>query len=328
MTSQALPQPHKYPVNHIWHADWSISATARWVAKARRVTGGWQIYAIEPVGMLNQFLGTLADHGHKDALWLGLDMPVGFADYWYDGVNIQNFKSILKNGLTGPIEYFSTVCEHPDQITYHRPFYPRSSGPKGSVKRDHLVTALGLSRFDDLHRRCERATNDRAAACPSFWTLGANQVGKGMLHGLEHLIIPGAHLGFNIWPFDGDLATCCQHPRVTLMETYPGEVYGWLGISELTKSNQKSRAKAVEFLIDFAARNAVEITPAVMADCKSGFGPDQGKDDAFDALVGVLGLIQIADGKRPEYLPDEPTIREREGWIMGLDPADIKTPNP
>jgi len=29
MTSQALPEPHKYPVNHIWHADWSISATAR-----------------------------------------------------------------------------------------------------------------------------------------------------------------------------------------------------------------------------------------------------------------------------------------------------------
>lgn len=324
MTSQALSKAHKYPVDHIWHADWSIFAKARWVAKARRAADGWQIYAIEPVGMLEPFRHALADHGRNNALWFGLDMPVGFADYWYDGANVQTFKSILKNAFTGSLKSFPNVCNSRDHITYHRPFYPKSPGAKGSVKRDHLVTALGLSSFDDLHRRCERATKNRAAACPSFWTLGANQVGKAMLHGLEHLIIPGARDGFNIWPFDGNLAACCQHPGVTLMETYPGEVYGWLGIREFTKSNQKSRAKAVEFLIDYAARNAVEIRPAVQTDIASGFGPEQGKDDAFDALVGVLGLIWIAEGKRPEHLPDDPVIREREGWIIGLDQADLK----
>ncbi|MDG4718883.1 MULTISPECIES: methyltransferase type 12 [Thalassospira] len=326
MTSQALSEPRKYPVNHIWHADWSISVKARWVAKSRRKAGGWQIHAIEPVGMLNQFRQSLADHGRNKSIWLGLDMPIGFAGYWYDGANIQNFKSLLKNIFSRDMEDFPYVCETPDQITYHRPFYPKSSGTKGSVKRDHLVKALGLSSFDELHRRCERATDDRAAACPSFWTLGANQVGKGMLHGLEHLIIPGARDGFNIWPFDGDLAACCQHPGVTLMETYPGEVYGWLGISELTKSNQQSRANAVASLINYAARNSVEISPAVIADIQSGFGPEQGKDDAFDALVGVLGLIQIADGKRPEHLPDDRVIREREGWIIGMDGSTLKTP--
>ena len=61
-----------------------------------------------------------------------------------------------------------------------------------------------------------------------------------------------------------------------------------------------------------------------MTDIATGFGPKQGKDDAFDALVGVMGLIRIADGKRPEHLPIDPVITEREGWIVGMDACTIK----
>ncbi len=324
MTSQAFPEPRKYPVEHIWHADWSISAKSRWVAKARRNTSGWLIYAIEPVGLLNQFRQSLSQYGRDHALWLGLDMPVGFVDHWYDGANIQDFKSLLDIIFTGKWDSFSDVCTNPDEITHHRPFYPKTARVKGSVKRGHLVDALGVSSFDKLYRLCEGATYHRPAACPSFWTLGANQVGKAMLHGLEHLIIPGYRDGFNIWPFTGDISTCCQQNGVTLIETYPGEIYGWLGIDEVTKSNHKSRTLAIAALIDYAVGNGIEINTAVVADIKSGFGPDEGKDDAFDALVGALGLIRIADGKHPEYLPDRPIIRKREGWIIGMDIGSLK----
>ncbi len=329
MTSQACTQTSnskKYSVDHIWHADWSMSAKGRWVAKAKRSDHGWVIHAIEPVGMLTQFRRSLSDHGRDQTIWLGLDMPIGFVDFWYDGANVKDFKTLLGLLHGDNWQKFFDVCSTPDEITYQRPFYPQNSGIKGSVKREHLLTALGLADFRQLHRRCELPTNDRNAACPSFWTLGANQVGKGMLHGLENLIIPGQQDGFHIWPFSGDLATCTKRPGVTLIETYPGEIYRWLDISELTKSNQESRKDAVKQLGLYAAQNAIEISPAVLTDIASGFGPEQGKDDAFDALVGVMGLIRIADGKRPEHLPTDPIITKREGWIVGMDARTIKRP--
>lgn len=275
--------------------------------------------------MLHQFRQSLANHGKTNAIWLGLDMPIGFLNAWYDGVNIKDFKALITVFHSHGLQDFFKVCETPDQIRHDRPFYPQSSGLKGSVKRDHLIKALGLPNFDALHRACEFPTDKRNAACPSFWTLGANQVGKGMLHGLKHLIIPGYEDGFHIWPFSGDLETCTQKPGVTLIETYPGEIYGWFDIpSELTKSNQNSRKNYLHQLCDNARTKGIEISPAVWADIADGFGPEDGKDDAFDALIGVMGLIEIAEGRRPEHLPHTPTVLEREGWIVGLDPRDLK----
>jgi hypothetical protein len=255
-------------------------------------------------------------------------MPIGFVDAWYDGANVKDFKSLLGLLDTDDWQDFFEICQTPDEIRHIRPFYPQSSGTKGSVTRHHLINALGVADFNALHRACEFATDKRNAACPSFWTLGANQVGKGMLHGLKNLIIPGYVEGFNIWPFTGDLAASSRTHGVTLIETYPGEIYGWLAEpSELTKSNQDSRKKYLQKLLDAAHAKGIEISPAVWADIADGFGADHGKDDAFDALIGVLGLIEIAEGRRPEHLPLTPSVLEREGWIVGLDPNDIKHRN-
>ena len=284
--------------------------------------------------MLNEFRQSLSDHGTQHAVWLGLDMPIGFVDTWYggtkhEGANVKDFKALLTLLETDEWREFFDVCQSPDEIRHRRPFYPQSSGTKGSVKRDHLIKALGLADFDALHRACEFPTKTRNAACPSFWTLGANQVGKAMLHGLKHLILPGYGDGFHIWPFMGDLASLCKSPGVTLIETYPGEIYGWLGdTSELTKSNQNSRKNYLHKLRDDARAKGNEINDTVWDDIKDGFSPDHGKDDAFDALVGVMGLIEIAEGRRPEHLPRTPSILEREGWIVGLDPADVKSRKP
>lgn len=324
MTSQACTQTRKYPVDIIWHADWSISAKGRWVAKADRTDDGWQINTIEPVGELDAFRASLREMGRTQKVWLGLDMPIGFTSNWFDGANVKDFKALMELLETDVWQDFFDVCRLPEEITHQRPFYPKSSGKKGSVKRDHLIQALGLSTFSDLHRRCELPTDARTAACPPFWTLGANQVGKAMLHGLQNLILPGFRDGFNIWPYSGDLAACTNQSGVTLIETYPGEIYGWLELSKLTKSSKSSRADAMIKICDYGTRYAISITPALMANIKDGFDPKQGKDDAFDALIGVMGLIDIAEGRRPENLPRTSAILEREGWIVGMNAAEIK----
>ncbi|MBO6802936.1 MAG: hypothetical protein JJ893_06665 [Thalassospira sp.] len=95
----------------------------------------------------------------------------------------------------------------------------------------------------------------------------------------------------------------------------------------MTTSIQGSRKEFLQKLRDNASTKGIKISPAVWADIKDGFGPDHGKDDAFDALIGVMGLIEIAEGRRPEHLPRTPSILEREGWIVGLDPNDIKPRN-
>ena len=43
-------------------------------------------------------------------------------------------------------------------------------------------------------------------------------------------------------------------------------------------------------------------------------------DDRFDALVGLLGMLSVVLGNRPDGAPgDEPT--RIEGWILGQCPA-------
>lgn len=46
-------------------------------------------------------------------------------------------------------------------------------------------------------------------------------------------------------------------------------------------------------------------------------GFQKGKDDAFDAVVGLFGILQICLGERVLYEPDDKTVREIEGWILG-----------
>jgi hypothetical protein len=123
------------------------------------------------------------------------------------------------------------------------------------------------------------------------------------------------------------LAACSAKPGVTLIETYPGEVYHWLNIPDDTpgfrKSNQTSRQQALANLIKRLPGWKVSISPDLQNRIENGFTDKEGKDDAFDSLIGVVGLIRIAMGQRAEFLPGNTDMTEREGWIIGVDPDDI-----
>jgi hypothetical protein len=49
----------------------------------------------------------------------------------------------------------------------------------------------------------------------------------------------------------------------------------------------------------------------------AGFGADAAGEDRFDSLIGLLGLIGVVDGKRPDFIPADPMIRTWEGWVLG-----------
>jgi len=46
-------------------------------------------------------------------------------------------------------------------------------------------------------------------------------------------------------------------------------------------------------------------------------GFPRGKDDAFDAFVGLFGMIEVVQGKRPAVEQREPPVTTVEGWMLG-----------
>ena len=49
----------------------------------------------------------------------------------------------------------------------------------------------------------------------------------------------------------------------------------------------------------------------------SGFGPDAAGEDRFDSVLGLLCVLQVLDGSRPDFVPDDPWVRRWEGWVLG-----------
>lgn len=316
-----------FDIDEIYHADWSVGAKGRWKVHARRINdgnNGWCIDDMSPVGDIAPFINQLCQDGQTKTIWLGLDFPLGLCRAWYEKSGFENFASVQDWLSTPQGQGFFDICDDQSQITPNRPFYPARAGAKGSVKRAHLASGLGVDAFSNLHRTCEKATSTRNEAAVPFWTLGANQVGKAMLHGWQNLLLPGRDCGFHIWPFDGDLARLSQTPGTTLIETYPAEIYGWLGLHEMTlpsgrfaKSRQDARRDAIAHLMPMLESWGIVMEPSLYQRIANGIDNAHGKDDAFDALIGVIGLIMIAMGKRAENLSDTAMIRDQEGWIIG-----------
>jgi hypothetical protein len=159
-----------------------------------------------------------------------------------------------------------------------------------------------------------------------FWTLGANQVGRAAITGWRELLAPARRDGVDmaIWPFDGALADLLGTRRFVVAETYPGEVYGHLGLELRAhggKRRQAARIANASRLLAWASHAEIAVAPALAADIAAGFGSDPGADDRFDAVVGLFGLLNVLRGARPSGEPDDAVVRRIEGWILGLTAA-------
>ena len=211
-----------------------------------------------------------------------------------------------------------------NEIALDRPFYPYAPGGKS---QQHLIDALNVNNINALRRQCELPNPPRGAACPLFWTLGGNQVGKGAISGWQEVLVPALaldRLPVMLWPFAGELQELTAQPGVVIAETYPGETYGHLGMPRngWSKRQQAGRQQRAQEINQWCAarQDAVVFSPVAQHAVDDGFGPGAAGEDAFDAIVGLCGMLDVVLGHLPEGAPNVPQVRNIEGWILGQQP--------
>lgn len=296
------------------HADWSLDPRKRWVTLARRQGRGWQASAPRMVGDPATLAAALIAEGGTAAL--GLDLPLGVPRGFAANRPEQGFPAFLA-GLAQTPDFFA-VSPTLETVSAARPFYP-ARGIKGMTRAAHAA-ALGLPDASGLSRVCDRATAERPAGAPVFWTLGANQSGKAAISAWRDWLAPALAAGapFRLWPFAGGLHDLLRPGELALAEVYPAESLRHLGLKLAgSKRAEVPRRTLAPALRDAMA--ALRVTPdVVLAEMiQTGFGTDAAGEDRFDSLIGLLGLIGVIDGKRPDFIPEDPMIRAWEGWVLG-----------
>lgn len=330
----------------IAHADWSKDPRKRWVTVARwsRNQGRYDAEAPRPVGPTGELLESLRVEADGPVL-VGFDFPIGLPSAYARTAEVNSFREVLpKLGREPPWTEFFEVAKTKRQIAPQRPFYPWAPGGR---KRDHLVQALEFESADALYRECERkvvtsnepklrastasgkeaapASRRRPAACPLFWTLGPNQVGRAAIAGWREALQPALRSGADVvglWPFDGALPELLETRKVILCETYPAEAYRHLGLTSdggrWSKRKVEDRARLGPQLERWAQSIRIALHRDLLQQMSAGFGVDSHGEDRFDATVGLLSMIGVARGAIPESRPLTPEIRQVEGWILGM----------
>jgi len=283
------------------HADWSIDARKRWMARARRTAAGWQVMAPEPVGTVADLLVRLLAAAEGGAVALGVDLPIGVPRAYAAQRGEPDFLHFLQQTAQWP-DFFQ-VCATLPEIRADRPFYP-ARGVRGMTRAAH-ATALLLGGPLGLSRACDRATAHRPAGAPLFWTLGANQSGKAAIAAWRDMLVPAllAKAPIRLWPFEGPFRTLLAPGTIAVAETYPAEAMRHLGIRlKGSKRRQADRAAVAEMLLAAmepllahrprrGRRGSLRLhpRPAVRAERAGGQPARYRARRSMDPIVGGLG---------------------------------------
>ncbi len=313
------------PIDHIVHADWSVNPKRRWLVRIERRGDSWQVQAPELVGDLSTLLHRIANQANGGKSLVGLDLPIGAPRFWAEKAGVEEFLPFLKALGLPPWEAFYNPASSITDIGLRRPFYPVRPG---GTMQAHLVQGLGANSMDDLCRRVDFNAEGKRAATPMFWTLGAAQVGKAALSFWREVLQPGL-LGTTppaVWPYNGALKHLIDQNPIIICETYPAEVYEWLGLtvrlSSKAKTNQQHRAEDAVSLLTAGITLGARFRPEAQMVIKDGFPMG---DDGFDAMVGALGMLQVVQGIRAPGTPDDPKVHAIEGWILGRRAGSTRT---
>ena len=296
------------------HADWSAHPGKRYHALARREGKSWRISAPALVGDPLALLDPLLKAGVP--VCMGLDLPLGVPRAFAQGRAEAGFVEFLR-GLAARPGFFA-VNDTLDTVCPDRPFYPQR-GIKGMTRLAH-AQALGFTQARGLNRLCDLATAERPAGAPVFWTLGANQSGKAAIAAWRDWLAPGLAGGapYAIWPFAGGLHGLLAAARAVLAEVYPAEALRHCGIAlRGSKRVRADRVAACEALLAAMAVRRVLPAATLRAAIRDGFGADAAGEDRFDSVIGLLGLVGVLDGLRPDFVPEDEAIRRWEGWVLG-----------
>jgi hypothetical protein len=251
---------------------------------------------------------------------LGVDFPLGLPRAYVARHllgRVRDFPDFLQN--IGEFPEFFEVNQSLATVAPGRPFYP-ARGRRGMTRAAHAA-ALGLASAADLSRACDRATAERPAGAPLFWTLGANQSGKAAIDAWRALLV-APHPALRLWPFAGPLLRLLAPGRVVIAETYPAEALRQLGIGRFgSKRRQGDRAALAGALLRALGGLGACATPALAASIADGFGADPAGEDRFDCLLGVLSVLGVLAGRRPDAPPPDPWLTTWEGWVLGQTAA-------
>lgn len=115
--------------NVVYHADWGSKEEKRWCVKATLGTDGcYTAFAPERVGNLSSLIKQLrTDAGDTGCAFAGFDFPIGVPAYYAKSAGISSFRTLLKKLGNGKWNDFYFVCDKPEQISLHRPFYPNGA---------------------------------------------------------------------------------------------------------------------------------------------------------------------------------------------------------
>jgi hypothetical protein len=286
------------------------------MAVARQAGTGWRAEAPRPVGALPDFLPGLIEAASGAPVALGLDVPLGVPREFAWALPDADFPSFLARIATDPV--FFQVASVLDEVSPARPFYP-ARGVRGMTRAAHAAR-LGLASAGALNRACDRATAERPAGAPPFWTLGANQSGKAAIAAWRDMLGPALRRGLRarLWPFDGPFRALLAPGAIAVAETYPAEGLRHLGLRLAgSKRRQADRAALGVALLAGMERLAVMPSEALRTEAATGFGADAAGEDRFDCVVGLLCLLNVLAGNRPDTAPDDVAIRRWEGWVLG-----------
>lgn len=307
----------RLPITQIVHADWSVNPKRRWLVRIEALGSGWTVHQPELVGDLSTLVDRLQAAAGEGKTLFGLDLPIGAPAFWADNAEVDAFLPFLKALGQAPWENFYSPALTASEIGPQRPFYPARPG---GTSQAHLVQGLGAFSMDDLCRRVDFNAEGKRAATPLFWTLGAAQVGKAALSFWKEVLQP-ALLSPNapaVWPFDGALVDLTNQHALTICETYPAEIYEWFDLKVRlpgkAKTNHTHRAEDADAFFAAGQRLNAKFQPEALEVITQGFPMG---DDAFDAMVGALGMLQVVQGKRAPGTPDDPKVQAVEGWILG-----------
>lgn len=324
MEAQPTPSPH--PASLAAHADWSVDPRKRWMTLARRGLRGWRIGAPQPVGQVETLFARLRVAAAGGAVALGVDLPIGVPRAYAAHRRENGFLQFLRETAQWP--GFFQVCATLADVRAQRPFYP-ARGVRGMTRAAHAA-ALGLGGPEGLSRACDRATAERPAGAPLFWTLGANQSGKAAIAAWRDMLVPALHEGvpIRIWPFEGPFRALLAPATIAIAETYPAEALRHLGIRlKGSKRRQTDRAAIASALLAAMAVLRARPHPALVAAVRDGFGADAAGEDRFDCLLGLLCVLNVLAGNRPDTAPDDPWLHRWEGWVLGQTALPRRLPD-
>jgi hypothetical protein len=277
----------------------------------------WHVSAPQPVGPPETLLQRLAELAGDEAVALGIDCPIGlpraYAQLHATAADFPSFLRALPE--TGA---FWQAAASVDEILPGRPFYP-ARGMRGMTRLSH-ARALGLADAASLSRACDRATSERPAGAPLFWTLGANQSGKAAIAAWRDVLCPAlrAPRPPRLWPFEGGFCSLLGRGEMVVAETYPAEALRQLGLVPAgSKRRPADRAAYAPGLRLAMSRLDVVGEAAAEAMIDTGFGADAAAEDRFDSFLGALCVLSVAIGQRVDFVPPDPLIRQWEGWVLG-----------